>query len=119
MGKQEVRCRAASRRSEMTPKKPRAPPTIDLLIDDANSGAMGFRFSHEMTELVEVFKKFKLRGMKVATWHPQWRWWGIMAYESPVSAPKLLWHDPKEWMIHMFALLEQYPGLVKDVRIFH
>ena len=61
----------------------------------------------------------KIKGAGVINWHPQFRWWGIVAYESPVTAPRLLWHDPKEWMMGVFELLEGHPGLVANVRIIH
>ena len=53
------------------------------------------------------------------SWHPQFRWWGGVAYESPVSAPRLLWHDPKELMLEVFGLLDAHPELVRNVRIVH
>ena len=30
---------------------------------------------------------FKLKGVKVMSWHPQFRWWGNVPYESPVCPP--------------------------------
>ena len=69
--------------TESTPTKSRAPGSIDFVISDDKRGAMGFRFDKNMTELIDVLKSFKLRGVKVMSWHPQFRWWGIVAYESP------------------------------------
>ena len=48
---------------------------------------MGFRFDKNTTELIDVLKSLKLKGAKVMSWHPQFRWWGIVAYESPVRPP--------------------------------
>ena len=38
---------------------------------------------------------------------------------SQVDNPRLLWHDPKEWMIRVLAHLEQETELVQEIRIFH
>ena len=73
--------------TESTPTKSRAPGSIDFVISDDNRGAMGFRFDKNMTELIDVLRSFKLKGVKVMSWHPQFRWWGIVAYESPVCPP--------------------------------
>ena len=56
-----------------------------------------------------------MKGVKATSWHPQYKWWGIVAYESPIDPPRLLWHDAKEWMMSVFALLEQHPGLVRGL----
>ena len=78
---------SASSSTESTPKKARAPGQINFLINDDNKGAMGFRFPRDMTELVDVLKDFKMKGVRVTSWHPQYKWWGIVAYESPINPP--------------------------------
>ena len=36
-----------------------------------------------------------------------------------VDNPRLLWHDPKEWMVRVLARLETETELVSEIRIFH
>ena len=36
-----------------------------------------------------------------------------------VDNPRLLWHDPKEWMVRVLARLETENELVEQIRIFH
>ena len=38
---------------------------------------------------------------------------------SQVDNPRLLWHDPKEWMVRVLARLETENELVEQIRIFH
>ena len=59
--------------TESTPTKSRAPGSIDFVISDDKRGAMGFRFDKNMTELIDVLRSFKLKGVKVMSWHPQFR----------------------------------------------
>ena len=62
---------------------------------------------------------FQLKGVRVVNWHPQFRLWGNVTYDSSVTAPRLLWNDPKEWMVEMFGLLGAHPELVSDIKIVH
>ena len=44
---------------------------------------MGVKFDKNY-ELIDVLKSFKLKGVKVVGWHPQFRWWGNVVYGSLV-----------------------------------
>ena len=83
--------RPASSSTDSTPKKRAAADVITLAISDDNKGAMGFRFAKHLTKIVDLLKAFKIKGCKVTNWHKQFKWWGIVQFESEVrSAPLAL-----------------------------